>query len=304
MFRQLPDSIRLVEVAARDGLQNERQPISTADKFTFISKLVAAGHTHIELTSFVKPDAIPQLADALELVQRVNDAGFSEEIHFSCLVPNMKGLEKALALGVKEVAIFLATSDSFSQRNINATVEESFLRAAPVVEAALKAGIKVRGYLSTVFGCPYEGDIPMQKVFACSQRMLEMGCYEVSLGDTTGIATPPQVQQILHALATIPKNRLALHFHDTRGLAIANVLVGLEMGITHFDGSAGGIGGCPYAKGASGNVAMEELVYFFHAFGIHTGIDMEKLTLASRFMLNRLSKKSPSKLCQVLLSQS
>lgn len=300
MFRNLPKQVRLVEVAARDGLQNERQPVSTADKFAFIRKLVDAGHTYIELTSFVRPEAIPQLADATELVQMVNDAGFADDIHFSCLVPNMRGLEKALSLGVKEIAIFLATSDSFSQKNINASVADSFTRVAPVVETALKEGVKVRGYLSTVFGCPYEGNVPVQKVLSLSTQMLDMGCYEVSLGDTIGIATPPQVQEILSALAIIPNDRLALHFHDTRGMALANVLTGLEMGITTFDGSAGGIGGCPYAKGASGNVSMEELVYLFRSFDIRIGIDLVKLADASRFMLNILGKESPSKLQRIL----
>ncbi|MBM3617812.1 MAG: hydroxymethylglutaryl-CoA lyase [Alphaproteobacteria bacterium] len=301
MFTTPPKKVRIVEVGPRDGLQNEKKPIDTADKFEFIRLLAEAGHTDIELTSFVRPDAIPQLSDAVELVTLVNAHKFPRKINFSALVPNQKGLEKAAELGVKEIALFLATSDSFSKRNINATVDESFERVKPVAKAALDAGIRVRGYLSTVYGCPYEGDVPLERVVSTAKRLQDLGVYEISLGDTTGVGTPRQVQEILDVLLlTMPADQLAAHFHDTRGMAAANALAALDMGITSFDSSAGGLGGCPYAKGASGNVATEDLVYMFESMGIHTGIDMVKLMEASRFMLSKLGVESASKVHRVL----
>lgn len=296
-----PKRVKIVEVGARDGLQNEKKPIATADKFTFIKMLAEAGHKHIELTSFVRPDSIPQLADAAELVTMVNHHHFAPDIQFSALVPNMKGLEKALELGIKEIALFVATSDSFSQRNINATVDESYDRIAPVAKAALDAGLRVRGYLSTVFGCPYEGDVPVSKVVEGCKRLEDLGVYEISLGDTTGIGTPLQVLTMLDVLfATVQPHKLAMHFHDTRGMALANTLAALDMGIVNYDASAGGLGGCPYAKGASGNVATEDLVYLFHSMGVQTGIDMKKLIAASQFMLDKLGVESPSKVHRIL----
>lgn len=296
-----PKRVRIVEVGARDGLQNEKKPIATEDKFTFIKMLADAGHKHIELTSFVRPDAIPQLSDAVELVTMVNGHAFNPEIEFSALVPNMKGLEKAIDLGLQEIALFVATSDSFSKRNINATVDESFERVKPVADAALKAGVKVRGYLSTVFGCPYEGDVPVSNVVEACKRLEDLGVYEISLGDTTGVGTPLQVQEVLDVLlVNMNPHRLAMHFHDTRGMAVANTLASLDMGIVNYDASAGGLGGCPYAKGASGNVATEDLVYLFHSMGIQTGINMDKLMAASGFMLGKLGIESPSKVHRVL----
>lgn len=300
MISHLPQKVRIVEVGPRDGLQNEKKPVATEDKFRFVQMLAESGLRDIELTSFVRPDAIPQLADAVELVGMLR-AQPIPHVRFSALVPNMKGLEKAIELGIKEIALFLATSDSFSQRNINATVDESFVRVKPVADAALQAGIRVRGYLSTVYGCPYEGDVPLERVIATAKRLQDLGVYEISLGDTTGVATPVQVQQVLDVLlANIPATQLAAHFHDTRGMAAANALAALDMGITTFDASAGGLGGCPYAKGASGNVATEDLVYLFHSAGIATGVDMEKLLIASHFMLETLGVQSPSKLHRVL----
>lgn len=296
-----PKRVKITEVGPRDGLQNEKKPIATADKFSFIKLLAEAGHKHIELTSFVRPDAIPQLSDAAELVQMVNEQRWPKDVQFSALVPNLKGLEKAIELGVPEIALFVATSDSFSKRNINATVDESYARVAPVAEAARKAGLKVRGYLSTVFGCPYEGDVPVSKVVEGCKRLEDLGCYEVSLGDTTGVGTPMQVQEVLDVLlATQNPHKLAMHFHDTRGMAVANTLASLDMGIVSYDASAGGLGGCPYAKGASGNVATEDLVYLFDSMGVQTGIDMGKLTAASQFMLDKLGVASPSKIHRVL----
>lgn len=299
-----PKRVKIVEVGPRDGLQNERLPIATEDKFTFVKMLAEAGNKHIELTSFVRPDAIPQLADAEALTKLVKAHRFAPDIHFPALVPNRKGLEKALELGIKEIAVFVATSDSFSQRNINATVAESYERLKPVAEMALQAGVKIRGYLSTVFGCPYEGEIAVSKVVDGCKRLMDLGVYEISLGDTIGIATPMQVQEVLDVLfATINPHQLAAHFHDTRGMAVANALAALDMGIVTFDASAGGLGGCPYAKGASGNVATEDLVYLFHSMQVQTGIDMQKLLAASQFMLGKLGKESPSKLHRVLSIQ-
>lgn len=299
-----PRYVRIVEVGPRDGLQNERLPVATEDKFTFVKMLAEAGHKHIELTSFVRHDAIPQLADAEALTRMVNAHGFAPDMHFPVLVPNLKGLEKALELGIKEIALFVATSDSFSQRNINATVTESYERLKPVAEMSLTAGVKIRGYLSTVFGCPYEGEIPASKVVEGCKRLTDLGVYEISLGDTIGIATPTQVQEVLDVLfASCNPYQLAVHFHDTRGMAVANALAALDMGIVTFDASAGGLGGCPYARGASGNVATEDLVYLFHSMGVQTGIDMRKLLAASQFMLGKLGKESPSKLHRVLSIQ-
>lgn len=296
-----PKRVKITEVGPRDGLQNEKKPIATADKFHFIKLLAAAGHKHIEITSFVRPDAIPQLADAVELTGIVNGHSFAPAVQFSALVPNMKGLEKAIELGVKEIALFVATSDSFSKRNINATVDESYERVRPVAQAALDAGLKVRGYLSTVFGCPYEGNVPVSKVVEGCKRLEGLGCYEISLGDTTGVGTPMQVQEVLDVLlASMNPHKLAMHFHDTRGMAVANTLASLDMGIASYDASAGGLGGCPYAKGASGNVATEDLVYLFESMGVQTGIDMDKLVAASGFMLDKLGVKSPSKIHNVL----
>lgn len=300
-----PKRVKIVEVGPRDGLQNEKKPITTEDKFTFIRMLAEAGHKHIELTSFVRPDAIPQLADSTELVEMVNHHRFAPDIQFSALVPNMKGLEKALELGIKEIALFVATSDSFSQRNINATIDESYARIAPVAKAALDVGVKVRGYLSTVFGCPYEGDVPVNKVVDGCKRLEDLGVYEISLGDTTGIGTPLQVLVMLDVLfATISPYKLAMHFHDTRGMALANTLAALDMGIVNYDASAGGLGGCPYAKGASGNVATEDLVYLFHSMNVQTGIDMTKLVAASQFMLDKLGVESPSRIHRLFLPNS
>lgn len=292
MFEHLPTAIRINEVGPRDGLQNESRPIATADKLRFIELLIASGLKRIEITSFVKPDAIPQLADASQLVQSLANLTLPDDLILTCLVPNLRGIEQAYALGVRDVAVFVATSDSFSKRNINAMVDESFERLAPVFAFAKAHGIAVRGYLSTVFGCPYEGDIATDKVVTLTQRLLDSGCREVSLGDTIGIATPNQVKDILEALygVQLEASQLALHFHDTRGMAIANILTGIEMGITSFDASAGGLGGCPYAKGASGNVATEKVVYLCERMGIATGVDIAKLSNASAFMQDRLGK--------------
>lgn len=297
MFKNLPEQIGIVEVGPRDGLQNETLPISTEDKLHFIDLLAESGLSSIEISSFVKPDAIPQLADAAQLVPLVLAKPYAASLNLPCLVPNARGMDAAIAANAKEIAVFVAASDAFSKRNINATIDESFERIAPVFEMAREKNIRVRGYLSTVFGCPYEGAIDVAKVVDGTQRLLKLGCYEVSLGDTIGIAHPVQVQSVLaELLRSCNTSQLAMHFHDTRGLAIANILVSLEMGIRRFDAAAGGIGGCPYAKGASGNVATEELVYLCEQSGIKTGVDLDKLTKAAAFILAKLGKESPSKI--------
>lgn len=301
MFQSLPKQVKIVEVGPRDGLQNEAKPILTNDKITFVKKLIEAGVRHIELTSFVRPDKIPQLSDAAEVVSHMLSEKLPEDVQFSCLVPNVKGMEQACKAGIKEVAVFTATSETFSQKNTHASIEETFERFAPVMDMAKKEGVKVRGYVSTVFGCPYEGETSVGKLIEVTQRLFELGVYEVSLGDTIGIGTPLQVQHTLDdVLKHFPAGNIAMHFHDTRGMAVANVLVALEMGITTFDSSAGGLGGCPYAKGASGNVATEDLVYLFGSFGIKTGINLDKLAQTSGYILKLLEKTSPSKVNKVL----
>lgn len=293
MLEYLPESVRIFEVAPRDGLQNEPIPISTEDKYQFIKLLCKAGINHLELSSFVRPDAIPQLNDAAELVPMVLQADWAQNVHFSCLVPNIKGMEKAIESGIKEVAVFTATSETFSQRNVNASITETFNRFQSVMKLAQSHDIKVRGYLSTVFGCPYEGNIPIEKTLELTQRLLDLGVYEVSLGDTIGVGTPVMVKQLIKKLfAACPADKLALHFHDTYRMALANTLTALDLGITAFDSSTGGIGGCPYAKGASGNVATEAMVYLLESLNIATGIDQQPLKMASQFIQQKLGKSA------------
>lgn len=294
--------IKIVEVGPRDGLQNESQIIKTEDKFEFISKLVDAGLETVEVTSFVKPPAIPQMSDAKELFEMVSTR-LSGRANFPCLVPNMKGYETAKSLGVKEIALFSATSNTFTKKNINATVDESFLRMKEVADAAKIDGIKIRGYISTAFGCPYEGVMGVKELIDVAHRFLQLGVYEISVGDTIGVATPNQVRSYLTEL--IPEvgvEKLAMHFHDTRGMALSNILVSLEKGIKSFDSSAAGIGGCPYAKGATGNVATEDVWYLLDAQGCQTNINLDKLVEASKFILGRLNKTTESKFLKAYLS--
>lgn len=295
MFENLPAETRIVEVGPRDGLQNEKTSLSLEDKFRYIELLVEAGLSTIEVTSFVSPKAIPQMADAEELFERVRKE-IKKEINFPCLVPNMKGYEAARKAGVKEIALFSATSDTFTKKNINCDVKESFVRMKEVAQAARQDGVKIRGYVSTAFGCPYEGDVPATKLLEVVKEFFKLGVYEVSVGDTIGVATPKQVDNILKALKSgFDKGALAMHFHDTRGMALANVLVALENGFSVFDSSSGGLGGCPYAKGATGNVATEDLVYLFDSLGIKHGVDFNKLALASKNILEKLNKNTTSK---------
>jgi len=295
--------IRIVEVGPRDGLQNEKSILATEDKFQFISALSDAGLKSIEVTSFVKAPAIPQMADAVELFTKVHNELGGKGVSFPCLVPNMKGYETAKSLGVKEIAIFTATSDSFTKKNINATVDESFERMKEVCEAAKNDKVMIRGYVSTAFGCPYEGTMRVEKLISVTKRLFELGVYEVSVGDTIGVAIPQQVRAYLHALKNeFPIGRLAMHFHDTRGMAPTNIYVSLEEGVTTFDSSAGGLGGCPYAKGATGNVATEDLWYLVQSQGLDTGIDIAKLAAASKFILEKINRPTESKFLRAYLN--
>lgn len=296
-------NVRIVEVGPRDGLQNEKEIIATEDKYQFIKLLSESGLQNIEVTSFVKPPAIPQMGDAEELFKKVIEGLADKKISFPCLVPNMYGYEKARSAGVKEVALFSATSDSFTKKNINATVDESFERMQEVAEAARRDGIKMRGYISTAFGCPYEGKMDPQKIVSVGKRFFDLGVYEISIGDTIGVATPTQVREYLKILKTeFSTDKMAMHFHDTRGMALTNILVSLEEGISIFDSSAGGLGGCPYAKGATGNVATEDVWYLLESEGCKTGIDLAKLASASKFILEKLNRRTESKFLKAYLS--
>lgn len=294
----LPSFVRVVEVGPRDGLQNENVLLPTAQKIQFITMLAEAGLPVVEATSFVSPRAIPQLRDASEVM-----AGITQfpSTRYPVLVPNLKGMERALQAGVREFAVFTAASESFTRHNINATIAESLASFQPVVKRAQQEGIAVRGYISTVFGCPYEGAVAAEKVLAVAQSLLEMGIDELSLGDTIGVATPNQVIDVLGLLlekGAIPVERLAVHFHDTRGTALANVLMALQMGINIVDSSAGGLGGCPYAPGAAGNLATEDLLYMLHGMGISTGVDLDKVVEATRYIAPLLGHAPTSKYFQ------
>lgn len=295
---KFPSSVRIVEVGPRDGLQNEKQVIETCDKENLIRLLVKAGHKTVEVTSFVRSDKVVQMADGAALYPSVKD--LESKVSLPCLVPNMKGLENALKLGVKEIAVFTAASDTFNHKNTNVTISQSFERIGPVIELALKEKLKVRGYVSTAFGCPYEGQIKKEVVYEVAQKLRNLGCYEISLGDTIGSGTPKTVSDVLSQFDNV--SDIALHFHDTRGMALANVISGLSFGVSVFDASSGGLGGCPYAKGATGNVATEDLVYLLESFGIETGIDLSAQADASTFILKKLNKKTTSKFLQAFIN--
>lgn len=302
MFKNLPKSIHITEVGPRDGLQNEKTVLSTKDKIEFILMLEEAGLKSIEATSFVRPERIPQMGDASDLFEGLKALSKSKAQH-PCLVPNLKGLEKAMEVGVKEIALFTATSEQFNKKNINASIDESFTRMEEVAKMATDNGLKIRGYVSTVFGCPYEGNTSVEKLIDVTNRLKDLGAYEISLGDTIGVGTPKQVKNIIEALdKKFELDLLSMHFHDTRGMALSNVLTSLESGITRFDASAGGLGGCPYAKGATGNVATEDVVYLCESLGIKTGVNMEKLAMASEFILSKLGHASSSKFLTAYLA--
>src|SRR6266699_1283012 len=298
----VPRSVRVVEVGPRDGLQNEKASVPTGQKIHFVQMLAEAGLPVVEATSFVSRRAIPQLSDASEVM-----AGLTRlpDTAYPVLVPNVKGMERALAAGVRSIAVFTAASESFTRHNINATIAESLANFRPVVALAQQEGVAVRGYISTVFGCPYEGAVAPHQVLSVAQALLEMGIGELSLGDTIGVATPNQIVDVLGLLLSegaIPVERLAVHFHDTRGTALANVLIALQMGISIVDSSAGGLGGCPYAPGAAGNLATEDLLYMLHGMGIHTGVDLEKVVAATRFIAPLLGHAPTSKYYQAATS--
>ena len=298
----MPRAVRVVEVGPRDGLQNEKALVPTEQKIQFIHMLAEAGLPVVEATSFVSPRAIPQLSDASAVM-----AGLTRlpSTSYPVLVPNLKGMERALAAGVRAVAVFTAASESFTRHNINATIEESLANFRPVVALAQQEGVTVRGYISTAFGCPYEGSIDPLKVLHVAQALLEMGIDELSLGDTIGVATPNQLVDVLGLLVNdgaIPIGQLAVHFHDTRGTALANVLMALQLGINIVDSSAGGLGGCPYAPGAAGNLATEDLLYMLNGLGIHTGIDLDKVVAATRFIIPFLGHAPTSKYYQAAQS--
>jgi len=287
------EAVRIVEVGPRDGLQNEAAFVPTEDKVALIEHLQEAGLAYLEVSSFVHPRWIPQLADADEVFRRLKRR---EGVTYAALVPNARGLQRALAAGVTEIAVFLSASETHNQKNINKTIDETFPVLDEVVREATAAGLSVRGYVSTAFGCPYEGEVPLGRVLRVTERLLAMGVREVSIGDTIGIATPKQVRERFAELVRcFGAERLAGHFHDTRGTGLANVCAALEVGIRTFDSSVGGLGGCPYAPGASGNVATEELVYLLHGMGYETGIDLDRLVAAGRFIQERLGRKLPSR---------
>lgn len=289
----MSDFVRIVEVGPRDGLQNEKQQVATADKIALIDRLSATGLRSIEATSFVSPKWVPQLADAAEVM-----AGIDRRpgITYPVLVPNEQGYERALAAGAREVAVFTAASEQFNLKNTNAGIDESLQRFAPVLARAKADGVKVRGYVSTVLGCPYQGDVPLSDVVRVARALYEKGCYEISLGDTIGVGTPLKARAMLRAVATeVPMAALAVHFHDTYGQALANVAACLEDGVRVVDSAVGGTGGCPYARGASGNVASEDVVYMLHGMGMTTGVDLPVLTETGRWLSAVLGRENGSK---------
>lgn len=296
MLDSLPDSVSIYEVSPRDGLQNEAAPIPLSGKLELLRALVAAGLTRIELTSFVSPRWVPQLADADELVRA---AQLPPGVTVSALVPNAKGFERAMAAGLKEIAVFMSASETHNRKNTNKSIADSLHTFAEVVTPARDAGLAVRAYVSTVWGCPYEGEVPIGTSLSIAQQLLALGCYQVSLGDTIGVGTPLQTKRIVQAfLAEIPARQLALHLHDTRGTALANALVGLELGIRDFDSSVAGIGGCPYAPGAAGNLASEDLLYMLDGLGVKTGVDLDLLIEAGRVAEAIVGRKLPGKVHQ------
>ena len=294
----LPSAVTVYEVGARDGLQNEKSTVPTEVKAEFIRRLITAGVSAVELTSFVSPKWIPQLADAAELMELLGPL----DVRAPVLVPNERGLERALACGATEVAVFGSATETFARRNLNRSVAESLDMFRPVVTRALESGLAVRGYLSMCFGDPWEGRVTPKQVVGPALALLEQGVGELSLGDTIGIATPNAVADLLEALtsAGIPLDMLAVHFHDTYGQALANTLAALNHGITTVDSSAGGLGGCPYAESATGNLATEDLLWQLNGLGIHTGIDLEAVTRASLWMAEQLGRPSPSRTVQAL----
>lgn len=289
----MPSSVRIVEVGARDGLQNEKTIVATDIKIQLIDRLSDCGLQAIEATSFVSPKWVPQLADAADVYTAIKKrAG----VHYPVLVPNLQGYERARAVGVTGIAVFTAASEAFNRKNINASIDESIERFIPIMQRAKADNVSVRGYVSTVLGCPYQGEVPVADVVRVAKRLHELGCYEISLGDTIGIGTPVKARAMLAAVAqNVPMAALAVHFHDTRGQALANILACLELGVGVIDASVSGAGGCPYAHGATGNVATEDVVYMLHGMGISTGINLDKLIDTGRWISLQLGRGNNSK---------
>jgi hydroxymethylglutaryl-CoA lyase len=297
-----PRRVKMVEVGPRDGLQNEQGRVSTATKIALIARLGAAGLAAIEAGAFVSPKWVPQMADSAEVLKGIERR---PGVSYPVLVPNMQGLDAALAAGAEEIAVFGAASEAFSQKNINCSIAESIERFRPVAAAARARGVRVRGYVSCALGCPYQGDVPLAAVAAVSARLAEIGCYEISLGDTIGVGTPAHAQAMVEAVAgKIPRERLAVHFHDTYGQALANILACLEIGVTVVDSSVAGLGGCPYAKGASGNVASEDVCYMLRGLGVETGVDLDVLAEAGRFICAELGRAPASRVAQALAGKA
>ena len=297
----LPKTVRIVEVGPRDGLQNEKQLIPTDTKIELIRRLGAAGLRAIEATSFVSPKWVPQMADSAQVLRGIVRL---PGVAYPVLTPNLEGFEAALAAGAQEIAVFGAASETFSQRNINCSIAESLERFGPVIDAAKQNGMRVRGYVSCVLGCPYEGDVLPGAVAEVAGTLFDMGCYEVSLGDTIGVGTPGRTRKMIETVARrIPIKMMAGHFHDTYGLALTNIYASLESGVAVFDASVGGLGGCPYAAGASGNVATEDVIYMLGGLGIDTGIDLEALVDTAEWICGRLGRAPESKVARALLAK-
>jgi hydroxymethylglutaryl-CoA lyase len=293
----LPKAVTIWEVGPRDGLQNEQATVPTDIKLEFLRRLAAAGLPVIEATSFVRPEWVPQLADAEEVLDRLVRA---DRVRYPVLVPNSRGLDRALAAGVREIAVFASATETFSRRNLNRGLKEQFVLFDPVVRRAVDAGLVVRGYVSMAFGDPWEGPVAVDQVVSVGNRLLDMGCAQLSIGDTIGVATPGHVETLLRAFAPVAPDRLAVHFHDTYGQALANTYAALRLGVSTVDSSAGGLGGCPYAKSATGNLATEDLVWMLDGLGIEHGVDLDALVDTSRWMATKLGKPSPSRVVRAL----
>ncbi len=297
----LPDKAKIIEVGVRDGLQNESSFVPTEIKLQLINHLIDSGLSIIEATSFVSPKWVPQMSDHSEIMRQLPAA---EKVSYPVLTPNIKGFENAIAAGAKEVAVFAAASESFSQKNINCSIDESIARFEPIFEKAQQLGIRVRGYISCVLGCPYEGEIAPEVVAQIADKLYQSGSYEISLGDTIGVGTPEKTKSLIESIKNlIPVESLAVHFHDTYGQALANIYAALQLGVSNIDASVAGLGGCPYAKGASGNVATEDVVYLLNGLGIESGIDLEKLVLAGNFISQHLNRENNSKVANAMLAK-
>jgi len=298
---KMPERVKIVDVGARDGLQNEKQLIPTDLKVKLIDKLGRSGLQTIEATSFVSPKWVPQMADSTEVMQRIERLPF---VSYPVLVPNMKGYEAAMEVGVEEIAVFASASEEFSLRNINCNIEESLNRFSEIFASAKTDNIRVRGYVSCVVGCPYKGRVDPEAVATVAKRLFDSGCYEVSLGDTIGVGTPGSIASMLAEVKKhVPVDRLAGHYHDTYGQALANILMSMQLGVSVFDSSVAGLGGCPYAKGATGNVATEDVVYMLQGMGIHTGVDLDMLIDVGEFISNELGRAPASRVARAELNK-